>query len=108
MNYLLTKFFYETTIKILKKKKKKISTDSCDHAYIYLSKDYPAGGYVVDYRGYEDYFLSSLKIMSERKVKKKKKNNTSYNIVPRIRNIYRTYQQGLRDNRITIFRAPID
>lgn len=42
------------------------------HIYIYLSKDYPAGGYVVDYHGYEDYFLSLLKIMSERKIKKKK------------------------------------
>lgn len=41
------------------------------HIYIYLSKDYPAGGYVVDYHGYEDYFLSLLKIMSERKIKKK-------------------------------------
>lgn len=57
------------------------------HIYIYLSKDYPAGGYVVDYHGYEDYFLSLLKIMSEKKIKKKK--YTSYNIVPhwRIRNI---------------------
>lgn len=48
------------------------------HIYIYLSKDYPAGGYVVDYHGYEDYFLSLLKIMSERKIKKKKIHELQY------------------------------